>query len=146
MLSLNNRITTLETPSVVAFKAVSDVFDDYLFNTGTVAPFNVLSFCVPDATRYNTAECSYTVPVEGIYQFTIKTHNDIPPNAAIDLALYKNGLVFSLVRVFGQIITVVTDHCMVGDVYQVKMPSTGESGVVLRMSQFRAHFEGHLIK
>lgn len=144
MLSLNNRITALENTSVVAFKAVSNVVGTYTFSEGTVAPFNDSPFCVPDATKYDTAESSYTVPVEGIYQFTIKMHSDVATSITADLALYKNGSPLSFVGVSGSITSVVTDQCAVGDVYQVKMHSSG-SNVQMTMTQGYAHFEGHLI-
>ena len=75
MLSLSQQIK-----KTIIFKASSTGNGIVTFNAGTIAPFDKLIFCYPNASAFNTTTYSYTVPKNGIYSFSYRLYcNTNPP-------------------------------------------------------------------
>src|SRR6056300_1749132 len=96
MSTLNQRLTVLEsgtgtgtgtgteTLPQVYFKITSNLGTNQIFSTGTIAKFNNLVFCSPNSTAFNTTTYKYTVPIDGIYQFTYVMYPNYPGSINTD--------------------------------------------------------------
>lgn len=152
MISLNERISLLEngngstTSDVYAFKASSNLNANQNFNSGNIAQYNFLDFCVPSSTAYDTATYSYTVQKDGIYNFTYKLYCQTSSTSAARFGIYKNN---GLVAISGQFVgnietATLLMNCVVGDYVSIKC--LFGSNISCMMSNQHSWFQGYLLK
>ena len=117
MLSLSQQIK-----KPIIFKASSTGNGIVTFNPGTIAPFDKLIFCYPDASSFNTTTYSYTVPKNGIYQFSYRLYCNTTPPTITKMAISKNNIdVFVAGNVAANVEALTTlESCVIGDVINVR--------------------------
>lgn len=100
-LSLNNKITNLEiivnetqiSPINYLFKASSNFNSNKVYSAGNTIEFNSITFCYPLQSSFNIINFSYTIPKNGIYQFSYNIYLNSPPTTSnTRMAFYKNGI------------------------------------------------------
>ena len=157
MISLNERLSILETNSPTApisssslphviFKITSNLSTNQVFTTNVIAKYNNIVFCYPNTSDFNTNTYTYTVPVEGIYQFTFRLY---PTHNVADQARFSiniNGVDVSITgSTIANIETLTSlEQCNVGDQVQVRCQLTNRL-LQVYMSPLHSSFHGQLI-
>ena len=146
MTSLNQRISVFEQDKVI-FKATTDLETNITFNTGNVAPFNKIAFCYPNTSDFNTSTYKYTVPRNGIYQFTFQLFQSSTPSTSTKFGFYKNNAAVAVAGAYVSNSEALTflENCVVGDTIDVRCYLTSSS-VIVFMSEIRCWFTGILVK
>jgi hypothetical protein len=144
--------TALSTSTQYAFKAYSTSGDAYSINGAVTIPYNSLSpqtgydgYSIPNASSYNTAQATYTVPVSGYWYFgyTLRQRTTSTTNALV--AIYRNGSIYMINGNYtgngeGMSITLYADA---GDLFYVRSIS-GSFSVDMRPTA--AMFYGFLLQ
>ena len=157
MISLNERLSILETNSPTApisssslphviFKITSNLSTNQVFTTNVIAKYNNIVFCYPNTSDFNTNTYTYTVPVEGIYQFTFRLYptHDVTHQARFLINI--NGVDVSITgSTIANIETLTSlEQCNVGDQVQVRCQLTNRL-LQVYMSPLHSSFHGQLI-
>ena len=159
MSTLNQRLTVLEysgngsgtssTPQVY-FKVNSNLSTNQVFSSGTIAQFNNIVFCYPSTSDFNTTTYKYTVPVDGIYQFSFRLYPNYPGSINTDtiarFAINKNGQDVSVSgsRLGNIEATTILESCLSGDLICIRC-SLSNTILNMYMSNLHSEFTGHLI-
>lgn len=138
-----------ETLPQIYFKITSNLGTNQIFSTGTIAKFNNRVFCSPTSTDFNTSTYKYTVPIDGIYQFTYSMYPNYPGMTTDTVARFSININGSDVIIsgsrLGNIETATTlESCVAGDIVCVKC-SLSNTTLNMWMSTQHSWFTGHLI-
>ena len=140
MLSLSQQIK-----KPIIFKASSNGNGIVTFNAGTIAPFDKLEFCYPDTSAFNTTTYSYTVPRDGIYQFSYRLYcNSLPPTIS-KMAISKNNINIMVAGNVAANVEALTtlESCVIGDVINVRC--VVGSSLTFWFQSIHSSFSGQLI-
>ena len=131
MTSLNQIISVFEQDKV-KFKATTDLETNITFNTGNVTPFNKVAFCYPNSSDFNTTTFKYTVPRDGIYQFTYQLFQSSAPTSSTKFGIFKNNNAIAVAGAYVSNSEAMTtlESCAVGDQIDVRCFVTSSSVIV----------------
>ena len=93
----------LSTSTQYAFKAYSTSGDAYSINGATTIPYNSFApqtgydgYCIPNASAYNTAQATYTVPVSGYWYFGYTLRQRSTATTSGLVAIYRNSSIYMI--------------------------------------------------
>lgn len=132
-----------------AFQTTSNA-GSIAFSTGALLPFNVIEFCVPSITAFNTtaSNYSYTVQVAGLYSFGFHLYLTNPSaDTGFEIALFKNNVKFASggsKAGFTEDVECLA-QCVIGDIWTVKIVTVSGSPQIF-MSQTNSWMYGYLLE
>ena len=147
MQSVSQNIRAVEDKRAhpIIFKAVSSANSNLTVNANDYLPFNSLVFSYPDAASYDTINYSYTVPVNGIYQFSYRLYVNSSSTLNGKIAFLKNNTTIAITGNLGANIESLTalESCNAGDVIRVRCLIG--NGLIFWMNPVHCSFSGQLI-